>query len=388
MIGTRRGLGFLAFASMVTIACGHGRAQTYADGRPAAIMRLDAQDSGVVLRHGPEAFDSIGARDVWVSADHGRFYMHYDAAGPTGWLCALAVSDDLLHWRKQGLVMQLGAPGTPDAGSASYCTTYHAGAVWYQFYLGAARTTPPPDRVPMVPFVTLAAVETSPRGPARKRYDIVPFRPTPGTFYADVASPGFIVRQGEEYLQFFSGAALIGRNAEVLRRLWTGQSVDVSGADLSDIRFQRTIGLARTRSLDAAWAVDARPVVPATEQVENTSLYYEPVNRTWFLFTDHVGYDPTVGGHEYTDAIWVYWTDDLTRWDPRRKAVVLDGRNCAWSRRVHGVPSVIPADGRLALFYDGVAGDGTGDVGRDIGLAWLTLPLRPPSPPDAAVEER
>ena len=362
-------------------------AQTYPDGRPAAGLRIDAQDAGVVLRHGPEAFDRIGARDVRVFADHGTFYMHYDAAGPTGWLCALAVSDDLLHWRKQGLVMELGQPGTPDAKSASYCTTYHAGADWYQFYLGASGSTPPPERIPTVPFVTLAAVASSPTSPIQKRYDVVTFRPVPGTFYSDVASPGFVVKQEEEYLQFFSGAALVGRNSDLLRRLWAGQPVDLSGADLSDIRFERTIGIARTRSLDSAWSVDAQPVVPASEQVENSSLYYEPANRTWFPFTDHIGYDPTVSGHEYTDAIWVYWTDDLNHWDPRRKAVVLDGRNCTWSRRIRGLPSVLPAGGRLALFYDGVAGDGTGDVGRDIGLAWLPLPLRPPSAPAAAAAE-
>jgi len=28
--------------------------------------------------------------------------MHYDAAGPTGWLTALATSRDLVNWRKQG----------------------------------------------------------------------------------------------------------------------------------------------------------------------------------------------------------------------------------------------------------------------------------------------
>ena len=40
----------------------------YADGRPAARLRLEAQDAGVVLRHGegPERCDELGARDVWV----------------------------------------------------------------------------------------------------------------------------------------------------------------------------------------------------------------------------------------------------------------------------------------------------------------------------------
>ena len=50
----------------------------------------------VRMRHGggPEDCDSLGARDVWVYEADGTYYMHYDAAGPTGWLCSLAVSPD------------------------------------------------------------------------------------------------------------------------------------------------------------------------------------------------------------------------------------------------------------------------------------------------------
>jgi len=32
----------------------------------------------------------------------------------------------------------------------------------------------------------------------------------------------------------------------------------------------------------------------------------------------------------------------------------------------------------LALFYDASASDTGNNMGRDIGLAWLSLPLRPP----------
>ena len=40
----------------------------YPDGRPAATLRLEAQDQGVVLKHGdgPEQCDKLGARDIWV----------------------------------------------------------------------------------------------------------------------------------------------------------------------------------------------------------------------------------------------------------------------------------------------------------------------------------
>ena len=62
----------------------------YPDGRPAAKYRLPAADQGVVLRHGdgPRRCDIYGARDAWVFQADGRYCMHYDAAGPTGWLAA------------------------------------------------------------------------------------------------------------------------------------------------------------------------------------------------------------------------------------------------------------------------------------------------------------
>ena len=47
------------------------------------------------------------------------------------------------------------------------------------------------------------------------------------------------------------------------------------------------------------------------EQIENSSLYYEQSNKTWFLFTNHIGIEK----HEYTDAIWVYWSKQLSRQD-------------------------------------------------------------------------
>ncbi len=129
-----------------------------------------------------------------------------------------------------------------------------------------------------------------------------------------------------------------------------------------------------------------------SEQVENASLHFEESTGTWFLFTNHVGIDETGAEYtdpeytepeytepEYTDAIWVYWSRDPERWDARHKAVVLDGATCSWSPRVIGLPSVLPLDGRLAVFYDGLATAGTGHTGRDVGVAWLDLPLRVPA---------
>ncbi|NQV34423.1 MAG: sulfatase-like hydrolase/transferase, partial [Phycisphaeraceae bacterium] len=92
----------------------------YRDGRPATTLRMDAQDHGIILRYGdgPGKCDRLGARDVWVFEDGGTYYMHYDAAGPKGWLSSLAVSKDLSTWEKKGPILDFGKPGEDDSAGA------------------------------------------------------------------------------------------------------------------------------------------------------------------------------------------------------------------------------------------------------------------------------
>lgn len=328
----------------------------YPDGRPAAAYRLEAKDHGPVLKHGdgPDQSDSLGARDAWVFEDHGTYYMHYDAAGPKGWLCALATSKDLLVWEKKGPVLDFGKPGEDDAKSASYGVTYREGKEWHMFYLGTPNTSPPPARIPAFPYLTMKAKAASPAGPWIKQPDVIPFRTRPDTWYSITASPGHVLKHGDEYLQFFSSTTRKTGNPYV----------------------QRTLGLARTKNLDGPWIVDPQPILPIEEQIENSSLYFEPANQTWFLFTNHIGFD---GTSEYTDALWVYWSKDIENWNPAHKAVVLDGQICNWSKKCIGLPSVIKVGERLAIFYDAPGGDSKSHMNRDVGLAWLELPLSPPA---------
>jgi predicted GH43/DUF377 family glycosyl hydrolase len=324
----------------------------YPDGRPAATLRLEARDQGVVLKHGdgPGECDKLGARDIWVFEADGTYYMHYDGAGPRGWLACLATSRDLVHWTKKGPVLDFGKPGEDDSASASYGVTYFDGKTWHMFYLGTPHTSPSPDLIPAFPYQTMKAGSLSPEGPWIKQPGVVPFRCLPGSYYDVTASPGQIIKRGDQYLMFFSAASNDSQSTH------------------------RTIGIARTHDLNGPWRVDTRPIVPPAEQIENTSLYFEPANATWFLFTNHIGLE----GFEYTDAVWVYWSKDLNRWNPADKAVVLDGRNCQWSQKCIGLPGVVKVKDRLAILYDAPGGDSKSHMGRDVGLAWLELPLRPP----------
>jgi predicted GH43/DUF377 family glycosyl hydrolase len=329
-----------------------GPSKAYRDGRPAAGYRLEAVDQGPVLLHGggPGRCDDLGAREAIVFEWKGVYYLHYDGAGPKGWLACLAASADLIHWTKKGPVLDFGPKGRMDSASASSPWVLCDGQAWHMFYLGTPNTSPAPDLVPSFPYLTMKARSMSPSGPWEKQYDVVPFMTKPDTFYSATASPGHVLKSKNEYLMFFSG------------------SVQSRG-------IQRTLGIARTKDLDGPWTIDKEPIVPLEEQVENSSLYFESADRTWWLFTNHIGIDDR---GEFTDAVWVYWSRDLTKWDPGQKAVVLDGRNCTWSRDCIGMPSVVQVGRRLAIFYDAPGGTSVSHMKRDIGVAWLDLPLRPP----------
>lgn len=329
----------------------------YSDGRPAPVLRMDAKDHGIVLKYGdgPDKCDILGARDVWVFEDNGTYYMHYDAAGPLGWLSSLAVSKDLINWEKKGPILDLGEPGEDDSKSASYGVTYKDGEQWHMFYLGTPNVSPAPDLVPSFPYLTMKAKGNSPTGPWIKQKDVVPFRTKANTYYSITASPGQVIKNGDEYLQFFSATTEKEGNLCV----------------------QRTLGIARTNDLNRTWSVDPQPMVPIEEQIENSTLYFEKSIATWFLFTNHIGIDEN--GGEFTDAIWVYWSKDLNKWNPANKAIVLDSENCTWSDKCIGLPSLVTVGNRLALFYDAPEGSSISHMKRSVGLAWMELPLRVPS---------
>lgn len=326
----------------------------YKDGRPSATKRMPCADYGIVLRYGDgkDSSDTYGAREALVNKEGNTYYLFYDGAGKDGWKACMATSKNLTKWKKKGPALELGAPGFNDAKSAAAPWVIKDNGEWHMFYLGTPNTTPAPERIPAFPYLTMKAKAASLKGPWTKQYNVTPFTTKEGSFYSVTASPGYIVPSKGEFLQFFSAAL-----------------IDSAG-------IKRTLGIARTKDLNGSWVIDSTPLFPSTEQVENSSLYYEEKNNTWFLFTNHVGIDSA--GTEYTDAVWVYWSRDLNHWDTLNKAVVLDSSNCTWSKGVIGMPTVIRKGNKLALLYDGFEGVDKGHMRRNIGLAWLRLPLTVP----------
>lgn len=324
----------------------------YADGRPSTNIRIACTDAGIVLTHGdgPDSCDTYGAREAIVNKIGDTYYLFYDGAGNKGWLACLAESRDLKRWMKKGAILSLGDAAKPDHKSASSPWVIKEGDEWHMFYLGTPNTTPAPDRIPAFPYLTMKARSKSLAGPWVKQYDVNPFPEKKNSFYTVTASPGFIIKYKGQYLQFFSGA-----------------TQDSSGT-------KRTLGLATTTDLNKSWKINDTPIFPLTEQVENSSLYFDASAKTWYLFTNHIGINKA--GEEYTDAIWVYWSKDVYHWNEKHKAIVLDSVNCTWAKGAIGMPSVVKVGNKLALLYDGAPGNSFSHMGRNIGLAWITLPVK------------
>lgn len=324
----------------------------YIDGRPSANFRIPCTDEGIVMKYGdgPDSCDTFGAREAVVNKDGDTYYLFYDGAGKDGWISCLAVSKDLKNWSKKGTILTLGEPGRNDSKSASSPWVIKENDTWHMFYVGTPNTTPPPYRIPAFPYLTMKARSSALAGPWEKQYDVTPLPPKDSSYYTVTSSPGFVVKHKNQYLQFFSGATQEGKIVK------------------------RTLGIARTRDLNKSWEIDKEPIFPLSEQVENSSVYFDDQSKTWYLFTNHIGINEK--REEYTDAVWVYWTKDINLWNADNKAIVLDGSNCIWSKGAIGMPSVICVGNKLALLYDASEGASIGHMRRNIGLAWMDLPLK------------
>ncbi len=255
--------GFCILISLCIPGILPGQQPGYKDGRPRATKRMGCDDQGIILRYGngPDSCDVFGAREALINKENGTYYLFYDGAGKDGWIACLAKSTDLKTWEKNGPVLQLGKPGTNDAKSAAAPWVIKNGDAWHMFYLGTPNTTPPPDRIPVFPYLTMKATARSLEGPWTKQYNVTPFLTKKETFYSVTASPGSVVKSNGEYLQFFSAAL-----------------VDSSG-------IKRTLGIVHARDLNGSWVIDTRPIFPTSEQVDAADVAY------------HDGYEGYSFGH-------------------------------------------------------------------------------------------
>jgi predicted GH43/DUF377 family glycosyl hydrolase len=347
------------------------------------------QDLGIILRPDTKSADNYpneggGIREPILNKVDDTYYIFYDGAKPGAndkcyWCACLAKSKDLIHWQKLGKVLYASEELHPNSSEAVYQDfrsasspwVYNENDKWYMFYVGAQFVSP--EGIPAVPYHTLPAIADSIEGPWRKvneepgKEKTVCFYSRKGTWNSATSSPGHVMQNpkwngendqtNKRYFMFFSGC--------------------------TDIPFyMRSIGLAQTNSLDTYdafdaatpnfWEVSANPLFPLKDDLENASIYYEEENGYYFMFVNHVF------ENAYTNSIWVYWSKDVEYWDENNKAIVIDKFASTWAHGAIGLATVVRKDDRtLALVYDAVEGEGTGHLGRSIGLATLSLPLDP-----------
>lgn len=346
-------------------------------------------DAGIVLRPDRKdekyyKYDGGGIREAIINKVGGTYYLFYDGAIPgetnkSYWCACIAKSRNLINWEKTGRILYAGIELHEDSNgetykdfkSASSPWVYCENGKWYMYYVGAENCSP--EGIPAMPYHTLLATSDSIEGPWHKineekyKEKYVCFYSGKDKWNSVTSSPGHVIKnpkwKGEndtenyKYLMFFSGCYHIPV-------------------------FARSIGIARTNSLDICdaydsenpnfWVTDENPVLPLSDDIENTSIYYEEQNGYYFMFTNHVY------GNAYTNSIWVYWTKDIEKWNADDKAVVIDKNVSTWAKGAIGLATVIKKDEyTLALVYDGSEGDSLGHLNRKIGLAYISLPLEP-----------
>jgi len=352
------------------------------------ILRFNTVDKGIVLR--PDltggatyTVDGGGVREAIINKVNDTYYMFYDGAGPNGglWRACLGKSPDLVHWTKLGAMLNPGREEHPSSSNVEYKDwtsatspwVYNDNGQWYMYYLGSDTEN---NGIPGFGYNTLLAKSSSISGPWTKtnsetgKSNYVSFVTKPGTWLNLTTSPGHVMQNPK-----WTGVG-DGINKKYIMFL--------SGSGNGDGTVRRSIGIARTNDLNTAdaynatnpnfWSIDANPIVPATEDIENSSIYYEPTNGYYFLFTNHIF------NNAFTNAIWVYWTKDIDHWNVNDKAVVVDINNNSWAKGAIGMPTVVAKDSSiLALVFDGCVGTSSSHLNREIGLVYLSLPLQIPT---------
>jgi len=140
---------------------------------------------------------------------------------------------------------------------------------------------------------------------------VIPFRPTPGSYNSVTASPGFIVRSGAEYLQFYSAAT----------------------QDTNTRKVRRTIGIARTKT----WTVPGRST-PSHRSLgradrKHVALFREVESHLVSVYQSR-RHRPRRRIHRCDLGLLEQGSESL---EPGNKAVVLDTRNCKWTKHVIGL---------------------------------------------------
>jgi predicted GH43/DUF377 family glycosyl hydrolase len=353
---TRRG--FLAAGAFVCGAAALGRAAENPDAKLLARVRTPKKHPELVLAPSYEAgsYDALAIDCPFAFFHEGRYHLVHIGFDGIGYRTGLATSDDLVQWKKEGVIL--------DRGPAGSATEYNAALTWIVRdndlygpgtlkkvqgrYLGTYHAYPKPG------YETGAAVIGLCWSDDLRHWSL-----DPPCLRASDDGAGAWERGGlyKSCIVEHDGTFHLFYNAKTSGEPWKEQTgVAVSG----DLKTWKRLG--------------GNPVVPVGPKGAFDDIFCSDpgvvrVDGTWAMFFYTLGSDGRA-----RDS--VAFSDDLLHWRKSGEILIDVGPSGSIDSRYAHKPSVITRDGKLCHFYCAVSPMPERIVGKDkttesrgIGLA-------------------
>jgi predicted GH43/DUF377 family glycosyl hydrolase len=355
--------GFLAAGALMCGAAALGRAQEAApavtgDAKLLARLRTPKKHPELVLApsYEPGAYDALAIDCPFAFFHEGRYHLVHIGFDGTGYRTGLATSDDLVHWKKEGIIL--------DRGPAGSVTEYNAALTWIVRdnvlfgpgtlkkvqgrYLGTYHAYPKPGYETGAAVIGLCWSEDlrhwSLDPPCIKASD-----PDAGSWEGGGLYKSCIVEEDGLFYMFY--------NAKTAGEPWAEQT-----------------GMAVSADLKTWKRFDGNPVIPVGPKGAFDDIFCSDpgvvrVDGTWTMFFYTLGSDGRA-----RDS--VAFSDDLRHWRKSGEILIDVGPSGSVDSRYAHKPSVIVKDGKLHHFYCAVSPMPERTVGkhkttesRGIGLA-------------------
>jgi len=339
--------GFLAIVGGCMVSLGSGGAEPDAsDADLLDRLRTPNKHPELVLAPSYEvgAFDALAIDCPFVFAHDGRYYMIHIGFDGVGYRTGLAQSEDLVHWKKEGLIL--------DRGAAGSVTEYNAALTWILRdndlfgpgtlkqvdgrYLGTYHAYPKPGYETGPAAIGLCWSDDL------RHWTIDPpclraSDPAAGAWEQGGLYKSCLVEEGGVYHMFY--------NAKTNTEPWIEQTGVATSTDLKTWARHEgnpVLTVGRKGSFDDTFCSD-----PAVARV----------GGTWAMFFYTLGSD----GHARDS---VAFSEDLTHW--RKSGIILIdiGPPGSIDSRYAHKPSVIVKEHRLYHFYCAVSPMAERAVGR------------------------
>jgi len=297
---------------------------------PAYLQRYKLPEPVLRPTHRAGDFDSDMVDCPWVVRYEGQWLMHYTGFDGVKYRIGLATSDDLVHWERQRMILDAGADGAWDYGSAGGSSLIQYDGWWYLFYCGFPETG-----YEVGPGKTGLARARTPRGPFRRLQADPVLLPGPPDAWDGGGVYKAVVYERD-------GAFTMLYNAKDTAAPWREQTGAASSADLLHWR-----------------KYEGNPVLPAGPEGTWDSLFASDpqlvlINGLWHLFYyGFNGQHACDGVATSTDGSWLHWQKSPVN------PILTPGRPGSYDAVHAHKPFVLEHEGVFYHFYCGVGEERT-----------------------------